>query len=189
MTWILIRTTGFVAYAFLSAAAIWGLLVSTAVLGRGMPPKRLTYVHESLSMAAILATIGHVVFLYLDEFIEFGPPELFVPGASAWKPTAMSLGIVAFYGLLLITASFYARTRIGQRRWRLLHFASFGVFASALAHGIAAGTDTKTVLAVVLYSSTATAVVFLIVIRGYLLNAAVRRVRGAAVNPRAPRRK
>lgn len=172
MTWILIRTTGFVAYAFLSAAAIWGLLVSTKILGRNASPKSMTYVHESLSMAAILATIGHLGFLYLDDFVEFGPRELLVPGASGWRPTAVALGIFAFYGLVVITASFYVRTRIGQRRWRLLHFASFGVFVSALAHGITAGSDTGTLFATVLYSASATAVLFLVVLRGFLVRAA-----------------
>ena len=169
MTWLLIRTTGLVAYAFLSAAAIWGLLVSTGILGRGTSPKNLTYMHESLSVAAILATIGHIVLIYFDEFIGFALGDLFIPGRAAWRPTAVSLGIVAFYGLSVITASFYVRPKIGQRRWRLLHFASFGVYLSALVHGIAAGTDSGTVLGVVLYSSTATAIAFLTAVRGRLV--------------------
>ena len=169
MTWILIRTTGFVAYAFLSGAAIWGLLVSTGILGRGASPKRLTNVHESLSMAAILATIGHLVFLYFDEFVQFNVAQLMVPGQSDWKPRAVSLGIVSFYGLMIITASFYFRAKIGQKRWRTLHFASFGVWVAALAHGIMAGTDTSTVVGVTVYSSTATAIAFLTFIRGYLV--------------------
>jgi hypothetical protein len=188
MTWTLIRTTGFVAYAFLSGAAIWGLLVSTGILGRGASPKKLTNLHESLSMAAILSTVGHLVFLYFDEFVEFGLAQLLVPGQSIWQPQAVSLGILAFYGLIVITASFYVRAKIGQKRWRLLHFASFGVWVSALAHGIMAGTDTSTVVGITLYSSTATAIVFLTVIRGYLVanpSKPSRNARPDRVNPRA----
>lgn len=165
MVWMVIRASGFVAYAGLAGAAIWGLVVSTKLLGRSASPKNLTYVHESLSVSALIATAVHLVFISIDEYIEFTPGELFVPGASDWRPVAVSLGIVAFFGLAVLTASFYVRTRIGQSAWRYLHYTSFGVFAAALMHGLAAGTDTGSVIGMGIYISTATAVVGLIVIR------------------------
>jgi hypothetical protein len=181
MTWILIRATGFVAYTFLSGAAIFGLLVATKMLGRSASPKSLTYTHESLSVAAILATIAHMGFLYMDSFIEFTPKELTVLGASDWNPTAVNMGIMAFYGLVIITLSFYVRKRIGQAAWRILHFASFGVFLSAAYHGISAGTDSSTVFAVIIYSSTISLVVGLTITRIVL-------VRGSDKSSRRPAR-
>ena len=43
--------------------------------------------------------------------------------------------------MVLIYASFSLRRRIGARNWRRLHYLTFGVFAAATVHGLAAGTD------------------------------------------------
>jgi predicted ferric reductase len=169
VTWVLIRVAGFTAYVFLSGAAIWGLIVSTGLLGRAASTKNLTYIHESLSISALLATAAHIFFLYLDDYIEFTPKELFTPGASDWKPVAVSMGILSLYGLALITASFYVRKLIGQKTWRWLHFLTFGVFSSAVIHGLIAGTDTGTPLGVAIYAATISVVVGLIVVRIILI--------------------
>ena len=43
--------------------------------------------------------------------------------------------------MLALATSFRARRRIGQRRWRQLHYASFVAFFLALGHALHAGTD------------------------------------------------
>lgn len=140
LEWMLIRGSGLVAFGLLALATIWGLVLSLGVLP-GLT-KRLTFAHESLSVGALLATVVHVVALATHDFVEFDLRALLVPGASEWRPLAVAWGIVAFYGMTIVIVSFYLRKNIGQRYWRLLHFASFGVFLGAAAHGIAAGTDT-----------------------------------------------
>ena len=44
----------------------------------------------------------------------------------------------------MIVVSFPLRKRIGMRAWRRLHWATYGLFALATVHGLAAGTDTPT---------------------------------------------
>jgi sulfoxide reductase heme-binding subunit YedZ len=61
--------------------------------------------------------------------------------------------------MLLIYASFSLRRRIGARAWRRLHWATYGVFALATAHGLAAGTDTSHRWALSLYLGAVGAVV------------------------------
>jgi hypothetical protein len=165
LTWMITRGSGLVAFALLAASAIWGLLLSTGVLGRRAKAKPLTWVHEALAVAALLATFLHLVGLALDEYVEFGLRELLVPGASAWRPLAVAWGVVAFYGLFLITASFYVRRFIGQTAWRLLHYVSFGVLAGALVHGITAGTDTGSPAVIALYAAATAGIVILVLVR------------------------
>lgn len=165
MTWIIIRSSGFVAYLLLAGASIWGLLVATKLLGRSVAAKNLTYVHESLSIGAILATLVHVGALIADNFIEFTIADVLVPGSAGWRPTAVALGIAAMYGLALVTASFYVRRQIGQRSWRRLHYVSFGIFAAAVAHGVSAGTDTTTPWGMAIYAASITAVLGLVAYR------------------------
>ena len=139
--WLLIRGSGVVAFALLTAATAWGLLVSSKLLNRVVKAKSLTWFHESLGIGALLATLVHVGVLSVHDFLDFTWLELLVPGASDWRPAAVAMGIGAFYGLVLISTSFYVKRWIGQRAWRAIHFGSIGVFAASLVHGIWAGTD------------------------------------------------
>jgi len=168
LEWMLIRGSGLVAFGLLAAATIWGLVLSLGVLPRST--KRLTFLHESLSVGALLATCTHMVALYLHDFLEFSAVEVLVPGASDWRPVAVAWGGVAFYGMVLVTVSFYLRAHIGQRNWRLLHFAAFGVFGGAAVHGVMAGTDTTHPAVMALYVGTVAIVIGLIALR--LLSAA-----------------
>ncbi len=161
--WMLIRGSGLVAFGLLALTTIWGLVLS---LGLFAPfTKRITFGHESLSIGALLATVVHMVALGTHDYIDFDLVALLVPGASSWGPLAVAWGIGAFYGMVIVTVSFYVRNHIGQRYWRLLHFASFGVFVGATVHGIAAGTDSGHPLVFALYLTAAGAVVGLTALR------------------------
>lgn len=136
--WLAIRGSGLVAFALLSASVIWGLLVSTRLLGKLAKLKALTWFHESLGISALIATAIHMFALSLDEFLPFTWGEILIPGRSAWKTLPVALGVVAFYTLVVVIGSFYIKKHIGQKVWRGIHFASFGLFISALLHGILA---------------------------------------------------
>ena len=43
----------------------------------------------------------------------------------------------------MLALSFKAKRRLGQRGWRLLHYASFAAFALFLGHALTVGTDLK----------------------------------------------
>ncbi|HEX2370546.1 MAG TPA: hypothetical protein VHM94_15070 [Acidimicrobiia bacterium] len=182
--WMLARGSGIAAYLLLAGATIWGLLLASKVLDRSASARDLTWVHESLSLAAVAATVVHMVSLWLEEFIDFDLRHLLIPGASSFRPVPVALGVVAFWALAVITPSFYLRNRIGQRAWRTLHFATFGCFLAAAIHGITAGTDTGRPVMVVLYATTLTAVLGLIVLR--LIRAGPSSLRNAAAKNPAP---
>ena len=163
--WMVIRGSGLVAYGLLAASTIWGLMVSTKVFGRAVKAKPLTWFHESLGLGALLATGVHMVALTMDRYVEFGWADVLVPGLATWNPTAVALGVVGFYGLALVTLSFYVKGIIGQRAWRTIHFLAFGTFASVLIHGIMSGTDTGHPLVTGAYIATGVLVAGLLAIR------------------------
>lgn len=165
MEWLVIRGSGIAAFALLTAATIWGLLVSSKLLGRVVKAKPLTWFHESLAVGALVATVVHVVVLSMHDFLEFNWSEILVPGASDWRPLAVSMGIAAFYGMVVVAGSFYVKRWIGQKRWRAIHFASLGVFISSLVHGIWAGTDSSSPLMMGLYLGSAVVVFSLVALR------------------------
>lgn len=167
--WVVIRGSGLVAYALLSAATIWGLLISTRLLGRLAKAKPLTFFHESLGLGSLVATGVHLAMLAIDDYIEFGAGDLLVPGLSTWRPTAVALGVMAFYGAVMVSLTFYVKRWIGQHWWRNIHFLSLGSFAAALLHGILAGTDTAHPVVMATYVVTGTLVLGLVAVRLFLV--------------------
>jgi methionine sulfoxide reductase heme-binding subunit len=165
MEWILIRGSGVAAFGLLSAATLWGLLVSSKLMGRLVKAKPLTWFHESLGIGALIATVIHVGVLSVHDFLDFTWWEILVPGESDWRTLPTAFGVVALYGLVIVVGSFYLKKRIGQRTWRTIHFASFGVFVSSLLHGITAGTDTRAPLMLGLYLGVALVAAVLIALR------------------------
>ncbi len=160
-----IRGSGFIAYLLLAGSTIWGLLISTKVLGRAVKAKPVAWFHESLAIGSLLATGVHMYFLFNHDFIDFGYRALFVPGASAWEPLAVAMGVVAFYSMFIITASFYVKKWIGQNAWRAIHMMSFGTFVGAALRGVFSGTDSGHPVVVGTYVATSAIVLMLLVIR------------------------
>lgn len=163
--WIVIRGSGLVAFALLSMATIWGLLASTKLLGRAVKAKPLTYFHESLGLGSLLATGVHLTALAVDDYIEFGAREIFIPGASGWEPMATALGVMAFYAVAVVSLSFYFKRWIGQQTWRAIHFLGFGAFLAALIHGIVAGTDSGHPAVLAMYVTSGSLVFGLMAVR------------------------
>jgi len=174
LTWLLIRGSGLAAFGLLGLATIWGLLLTTGVFGRAVKAKSLNWFHESLSIGALIATVVHMVALANHDYIEFTLKDLLVPGSASYERLAVSWGVMAFYALFLITASFYVKKWIGQTAWRLIHFLAFGTFLAALLHGIIAGTDSGNPYVVAGYAVTVVLVTFLTVVRVLQANAPAR---------------
>jgi len=163
--WIVIRGSGVVAFVMLAASTIWGLMLATKVLGSWVKAKPLTWFHESLAVGALLATAVHMITLSIHEYVDFTWGDILIPGRSGWRPSAVSFGIVAFYGAFVLSVSFYFKRFVGQRAWRAIHFGSYGVFLAATLHGILSGTDSSEPWMVGVYVGALVASVLLLAIR------------------------
>src|SRR5581483_5769253 len=64
-----------------------------------------------------------------------------LPFRSHYRPVALTLGGLTFYGSILLTASFYVRRFIGHRSWRALHYLSFLLYVLAILHALLTGSD------------------------------------------------
>lgn len=165
LEWMAIRGSGIIAFLLLAGSTIWGLLITTKVLGRAVNPKGVSWFHESLGIGSLVATGIHMYFLFNHDYIDFGYRDLFVPGASAWRPLAVAFGVVAFYMAFLITVSFYVKKWIGQSTWRVIHMMSFGTFIGAGLHGVFSGTDTSHPVVMSMYMGSLAIVAMLLVVR------------------------
>jgi sulfoxide reductase heme-binding subunit YedZ len=140
--WITSRASGTTALLLSSASVGAGLLVGR----RGEPRKGLAggdakALHEALALATIFAIAVHGLTLLGDGFLHPTPLEISIPFAGAYRPFWTGIGIAAGWGLAALGLSYYARTRIGQSRWRALHRFTALFWVLGIAHSIGSGTD------------------------------------------------
>jgi hypothetical protein len=144
--WYTARSSGIVAWALVSASVLWGLVLSTKVLGKRPRPNWVLDLHRFLGGAAVVFTGIHVASIVLDSYVHFGLVDVLVPLASSWHPVAVAWGIVALYLLLAVEVTSLLRKQLSKRLWRATHFASFPLFALATTHALSAGTDRAALL-------------------------------------------
>ena len=156
--WLLARAGGLTAYVMLTLSVLAGLVIKSRPF-RSLKPAAVTDLHRILALLGLGALAGHAVALVLDTTVKVSVAGLFVPGLVSYRPVWTSFGILAAELVLLVYASFSLRKRIGTRNWRRLHWATYGIFAAATVHGIAAGTDTTRPWAFSLYLGAVGAVV------------------------------
>lgn len=139
--WYLARAGGLVAYLLLWAATLWGVLVSGKTFKGRIDAALLYAMHEFLPILAMVFAVLHAVVLLGDAYIRFDVLDLLVPFQAPYRPLWTGLGTLSLYLSLALIGSFYVRSIIGRRVWRLFHYAAYLAFILALVHGLMAGTD------------------------------------------------
>jgi predicted ferric reductase len=183
LAWYVARAAGIVAWALLSAAVIWGLLLSTRLL-RGRPtPRWLLDLHRFLGGLAVTFTAVHIGGVVGDSYLHFGAADLLVPFASSWRPGAVALGVVGLWLLLAVELTSLLMRRLPRRLWHSIHMSSYLLFWTATLHGLLAGTDSRHVLYVLATNSVVALVLFLTLVRSL---ASPRRARSARARAHTP---
>ena len=139
--WYVARSSGLVAWGLAALAVLWGLFLSTKVMGKKVRPNWLLDLHRFLGGLTVVFIAIHLIGLFLDPYVDFGAAQLFVPFASSWSPLAVAWGIVAFYVLLAVEITSLLRKHIPKKWWKAIHMSSYAVFVAGTVHLLTAGTD------------------------------------------------
>jgi sulfoxide reductase heme-binding subunit YedZ len=158
--WILARAAGITAYVLLTASVLAGLVVKAKPFGRALRAATAVDLHRTIAVLALTALAVHGTALVLDSTVEISPGALLVPGLAPYRPFWTGFGVVAAELMLVVYASFSLRRFIGQKAWRRLHWATYGLFAAATLHGLGAGSDSGRRWALALYLGALGAVGF-----------------------------
>jgi sulfoxide reductase heme-binding subunit YedZ len=137
--WIASRAAGTAALLLSSATVCVGLLVGGRIVKAHRPELRVT--HEALSLATLAALAVHGLSLLGDGYLRPSLADVAVPFVSGYETVWTSIGIVAFWTLLVLGLSYYARAHIGVQRWRRLHRFAALAWLLGLAHSLGEGTD------------------------------------------------
>jgi sulfoxide reductase heme-binding subunit YedZ len=138
--WLASRSAGVLAWLALSASMIMGLSMATKVAPRAMAP-RLRVAHERTALVALGAIAAHGLLLLFDAYLRPSLLELVVPFGVDRARLWTGLGTIAGYITAALSLSYYARKRIGARRWRNAHRWIPVAWLLGAAHVIGAGTD------------------------------------------------
>jgi len=141
--WYVARASGLLAWGLCTLAVVWGLALSTRLLGKRPTPAWLLDLHRFLGGLATVFVAVHVAGLMADSYVHFGVVDVLVPLASSWKPVPVAWGIVGFYLLVTVELTSLARRRLPARLWRLVHITSLPLWVISTVHLVSAGTDVK----------------------------------------------
>jgi hypothetical protein len=163
--WVSGRALGLAAYLTLTALVLLGTWLRH--------PWRLRHpllhgesrlrVHALLAVATLVLVAGHVVSLAADRYAGVGWVGAFVPGQSHYRTTAVAIGVVALFVLVVVGASAGLAGRRGTRHWLAVHRWAALIFVAVWSHGVFAGTDTPRLR--VLYAATGFAWVVVVATR------------------------
>ena len=142
--WYLTRGTGVVALLLLTAGVVLGVMVST----RWQPPRTPRFLvsglHRNVTLLALAFVVVHVVTTVADSFAPIGYRDAVVPFLSPYRPIWLGLGAVAFDLLLAVIVTSLLRARLGQKRWRAVHWLAYASWPVALMHSLGTGSDART---------------------------------------------
>ncbi len=164
--WLASRASGLVALALITLSVGIGLAMAGKTL-RGNPTlsRKLMAIHEHAALAGLVGIAIHGITLLGDKWLHPGPVGIAVPFVTDYEPLWTGLGITGGYLAAALGLSFYARRRIGTRRWRQLHKLTILVYVLSVAHTLGAGSDASTPWLRAILVATGAPVLFLLVMR------------------------
>jgi methionine sulfoxide reductase heme-binding subunit len=179
--WLASRASGIVALALISLSVMLGLAMAGRVSREPKLRKAMIAVHEHAALAALIAIAVHGITLLGDKWLDPGVPGILIPFQMEHEPLYTGLGILGGYLAAALGLSFYARRRIGTKRWRSLHKATILVYVLSVIHTLGAGSDAGTPWLRAQIVLTGAPIVFLFVMR--VLPAAKVSAGGSAARP------
>lgn len=160
-TWYLTRAAGIMAYLLLWLSVVWGLAIPSKLLGNVLSGDFTFDFHQFISLLSLVFLGLHIVVLTIDKYLPFSIAQILVPFRSPYRPLWVSIGILAFYLLVLVTITFYLRKQISMKAFRYIHFASLVAYLGAIVHAFMSGTDSSLPVVMLIYLSTFSMVIFL----------------------------
>jgi len=102
------------------------------------PHHRVNYfrLHNWIGYITLVLTMLHPVVLLASDDAKFGLIDIIYPVNAPKQPWINVLGAVALYTLIVVVVTSYFRPRMNHKKWKLIHFAAYGVAAFAFAHSI-----------------------------------------------------
>ena len=142
--WMIARATGISAYLLLVLLVVLGLLLSHPLRTRIARPSPATRIRLHIVLAALTLalTIAHIVVLATDRFAGVGWRGASLPMQSAYRPVAVTLGVLGAWAGLVVGSTALLAGHLPQRLWWRVHKVAIVALLLVWLHGVLAGGDT-----------------------------------------------
>jgi methionine sulfoxide reductase heme-binding subunit len=145
--WLAGRATGITAYLLLTVQVVFGLVLSHPTNQATWRLSRRLFPWHENAWVFVLAFLGaHIVSLVLDPYAGVGLNGALVPGLSSYRTSAVALGTLALYALLVTGLTARYTRRLPEGAWLRIHRLGVVVFGIVWMHGLLAGTDSGTLV-------------------------------------------
>jgi predicted ferric reductase len=161
--WYVTRSSAMIAYLLLWLSTAWGLAVPSKIITPLIEPAYTFDFHQFISLLGIGFMLLHISVLMLDRYQPASLWQILIPFLTTYRPLWVGIGILSFYIILIVTLTFYLRTRIGMRAFRLIHLFSLLSYLGITLHGLFAGTDAVLPSTKLIYALTGLSIIFLTV--------------------------
>jgi predicted ferric reductase len=159
--WYVTRSAGILAYLLLWLSTVWGLAVPSKIISPVLDQTYTFDFHEFISLLSIGFALLHIIVLSLDRYLPYSTLQILIPFLSPYRPLWVGIGVISFYIIVLVTVTFYLRSRIGMKNFRAIHVLSLLGYLGITLHGLYAGTDSPLLSMQWLYRGTGLVVIFL----------------------------
>ena len=163
--WLASRAAGITALVCVTVSVLLGLALGGKVSKKPGLPRVLMAVHEHTALAGLTAIAVHGITLLGDGWLKASVADIAVPFASSYRPGWVGAGVIGGWLAVALGLTFYARKRIGVKRWRTAHRATIVVYVLSVVHTLGAGTDAGETWLRAFVVTTGAAVLFLFVMR------------------------
>ena len=150
--WYVIRAAGILSAGLLVLLMLSGIGQVTGLTYKFIEPVKAWALHKAMAIALCICLFIHILFLLVDKFVPFSIPQVLIPflshvnnGSSlfgwALGGLAVSFGILAMYGVVIIVLSSLGWIDTHQKTWRWLHYTGYVVMGLVFLHVLYVGTD------------------------------------------------
>ncbi len=161
--WYVTRSAAIIAYLLLWLSTVWGLAVPSKIASPLLDATYTFDFHQFISLLGIGFLLLHVLVLMFDRYLPYTPLQILIPFLSPYRPVWVGIGVISFYIILIVTITFYLRSKIGMNAFRSIHVFSLVGFLGATLHGLFSGTDSALLSMQIHYRVTSLSVLFLTV--------------------------
>lgn len=148
--WWLNRSSGLVLLALFTFVVVLGVFSTQRAAQRRIPTFVPNQLHRSIALFAFAFLIAHILTAVLDDYVEIDWVDAVVPFAAAYRPLWLGLGSIAFDATIAIMVTSWAKSRMSERAWHVVHVLAYPAWLLAVIHGLAIGTDSRNVLVIAL---------------------------------------
>lgn len=139
--WYISRVSALLGFFLMYASIFLVLTIRISWLRKIFAPALALNAHGWLALQATILAFVHGTILIFDKFIGMSLKGVLIPFASSYEPLFVGLGTVAFYLMVLLVATSYARKYMSFKIWRAIHFLNIVLYFSSIAHAMYLGTD------------------------------------------------